>query len=110
MKKRYLSFMVGSVLAIGMLAGCGKQTAQEDGEKSNTVSEAVGKATDGTTDAVEENITEDALDTAEESKAEETADAEEENKDAESSRAVEANKEAESKLFISSKLGTWLPL
>lgn len=97
MKKRYLSFMVGSVLAIGMLAGCGKQTAQEDGEKSNTVSEAVGKATDGTTDAVEENITEDALDTAEESKAEETADAEEENKDAESSRAVEANKEAESK-------------
>ena len=44
MKRRYLSFMAGSVLAIGMLAGCGKQTEQGEGEKLSIISDVVGKA------------------------------------------------------------------
>ena len=49
--------MAGSVLAIGMLTGCGKQTEQGEGEKISIVSDMVGKAPAGTMSTTEEENT-----------------------------------------------------
>lgn len=99
MKRRYISFLAGSVLAIGMLAGCGKQTVAEEGEKIDIVLESTGKAIAGTTDAAGES--EDAA--AEEEIAAETVETPEDREEADSDIVEEESEKAETTAAEESK-------